>query len=243
MYGVNAAIILQNIYFWVLKNKANKKHFYDGKYWTYNSRSAFNELFPYLSERQIKTAIDKLVKDGVVEIGCYNKDARDRTMWYTVTKKGACILQKCDLQTTEMSDANDGIVRPLPDINTDINTDINVTKNTSYSCSEPEKSVSKRTKKSTTTKRFIPPTVEEVAEYVNEKGYKVNPQRFVDHYAARGWKYGQGKPMVDWKAAVRTWVSNEYNDNNYQQPSQPKGRFDRSPGAEIHPWGPEEIYI
>ena len=113
-------------------------------------------------------------------------------------------------------------------------------KNSVDSCPEPEKSVSKRTKKSTTTKRFIPPTVEEVAEYVNEKGYKVNPQRFVDHYAARGWKYGQGKPMVDWKAAVRTWVSNDYNDNNHQQPSQPKGRFDRSPGAEIVPWGDEE---
>lgn len=144
MYGVNAAIILQNIYFWVLKNKANKKHFYDGKYWTYNSRSAFNELFPYLSERQIKTAIDKLVADGVIQTGCYNEDTRDRTLWYTVTKRGFCILQKCGSQAAEMSDANDGNVTPLPYINqTDINTDINHNKNTSYSCSEPEKSVSK----------------------------------------------------------------------------------------------------
>ena len=119
-YGVNAAVILQNIYFWCLKNRANGKNFHDGNYWTYNSRSAFNELFPYLSERQIKTAIDKLVDDGVIQTGCYNDDMRDRTLWYAVTKKGYCILQKCDLQTAEMSNANSGNVRPLPYIKPDI---------------------------------------------------------------------------------------------------------------------------
>ena len=124
-YGVNAAVILQNIYFWCLKNRANGKNFHDGNYWTYNSRSAFNELFPYLSERQIKTAIDKLVDDGVIQTGCYNDDMRDRTLWYAVTKKGYCILQKCDLQTAEMSNANSENVRPLPYIKPDIKQQIN----------------------------------------------------------------------------------------------------------------------
>lgn len=57
--------------------------------------------------------------------------------------------------------------------------------------------------------RFRPPTVEEVRAFCQEKGYPVDPGRFVDYYAARGWSYGKGVPMKDWQAAVRTWVKNE----------------------------------
>lgn len=52
--------------------------------------------------------------------------------------------------------------------------------------------------------RFSPPTVDEVAAYCKERGNKIDPQRFVDFYAAKGWKVGQ-TPMKDWKACVRTW--------------------------------------
>lgn len=52
--------------------------------------------------------------------------------------------------------------------------------------------------------RFTPPTVDDVALYCQERGNAVNAQRFVDFYAAKGWKIGQN-PMKDWKAAVRTW--------------------------------------
>ena len=52
--------------------------------------------------------------------------------------------------------------------------------------------------------RFSPPTVEEVAAYCRERGNKVDPQRFVDFYTAKGWRVGN-QPMKDWRAAVRTW--------------------------------------
>lgn len=54
---------------------------------------------------------------------------------------------------------------------------------------------------------FVPPTVEEVAEYVRSRGSCVDPQAWVDYYAARGWMMGKAV-MQDWKAAVRsseTW--------------------------------------
>lgn len=54
-------------------------------------------------------------------------------------------------------------------------------------------------------KRFVPPTVEEVSEYVREKGYQVDPERFVDFYQSKNWYVGKNK-MVDWKAAVRNWA-------------------------------------
>lgn len=50
--------------------------------------------------------------------------------------------------------------------------------------------------------RFVPPTVEEVAEYVRERRSKVDPQGFINYYAARGWMMGK-YPMTDWKAACR----------------------------------------
>ena len=56
-------------------------------------------------------------------------------------------------------------------------------------------------KKST---RFTPPTVDEVAEYCDERRNTIDPEAFVDFYASKGWLVGKSK-MVDWKAAMRTW--------------------------------------
>lgn len=57
-------------------------------------------------------------------------------------------------------------------------------------------------------KRFTPPTVDEVREYCLKRQNGVDPQRFVDHYEARGWKYNGNVAMKDWQAAVRTWEKN-----------------------------------
>lgn len=60
-------------------------------------------------------------------------------------------------------------------------------------------------------KRFTAPTVEEVSAYCRERGNSVDPQHFVAHYEANGWKVGRN-PMKDWKAAVRTWERNSYDN-------------------------------
>lgn len=63
--------------------------------------------------------------------------------------------------------------------------------------------------------RFTPPTVEEVQAYCAERGNKVDAQRFFDFYTANGWHQGRGKPIKDWRAAVRTWERDDnYNHNN-----------------------------
>jgi hypothetical protein len=66
-------------------------------------------------------------------------------------------------------------------------------------------------------KRFVPPTVEEIKEYCLERNNNVDPQRFYDFYEAKGWYVGKNK-MKDWKAAVRTWErSNQSNNSNHSQ--------------------------
>lgn len=87
-YGVNAAIILQNLYYWINKNKANEKHFHDGYYWTYNSVKAFEAMFPYMGKKQITYALDKLEDDEIIVTGNYNDSSYDRTKWYAITQKG-----------------------------------------------------------------------------------------------------------------------------------------------------------
>ena len=54
------------------------------------------------------------------------------------------------------------------------------------------------------TKRFKPPTPEEVAVYAKSIDFPLNPHAFIDHYAANGWKRGK-TPIKDWEACVRTW--------------------------------------
>lgn len=61
-------------------------------------------------------------------------------------------------------------------------------------------------------KKFIPPTLEEVQEYCRTRGNKVNAEQFIDYYSARGWKLKSGT-MRDWRAAIRTWERNGYDDN------------------------------
>ena len=66
-------------------------------------------------------------------------------------------------------------------------------------------------------KRFIPPTFEEVAHYcLIERENHVSPSRFYDYYESCGWTVGKGKPMKDWKAAVRTWERDERTEKEYQ---------------------------
>lgn len=65
--------------------------------------------------------------------------------------------------------------------------------------------------------RFVPPTLDEVIAYCQERGNSVDAERFVSFYESNGWKVGKN-PMKDWKAAVRTWER----DNRPQATNQPK---------------------
>lgn len=53
--------------------------------------------------------------------------------------------------------------------------------------------------------RMRPPTLQEVREYCFLRKNDVDAQRFYDFYSANGWVQGRGKPIKDWKAAIRTW--------------------------------------
>lgn len=70
-------------------------------------------------------------------------------------------------------------------------------KNTPYNPPQGDEGVS-------VSKRFVPPTSEEVNTYCRERNNGIDGSEFCDFYTSKGWKVGKN-PMKDWKAAVRTW--------------------------------------
>jgi hypothetical protein len=119
-HGMAQAVIYKNITFWVKKNKANHKHFYDGNYWTYNSVKAFAELFPYLTDNQIRREIESLISKGLIKSGNYNTSHYDRTRWF-------CIVDQDQLATVPNGKGEQANSLIYTDINTDNKPDINFT--------------------------------------------------------------------------------------------------------------------
>ena len=99
-YGILEAVILENINFWITKNKANNKNFYDGFYWTYNSITALSKLFPYASRATIFRALNNLEDAGLVIAGNYNERTSDKTKWYALTKAGELLLNGTESSIT-----------------------------------------------------------------------------------------------------------------------------------------------
>jgi hypothetical protein len=58
-------------------------------------------------------------------------------------------------------------------------------------------------------KNFIRPSIQEISEYCKSRGNRIDPQAWLDHYTANGWRVGRN-PMKDWKAAIRTWEKNSF---------------------------------
>lgn len=85
-YGLDVAVFIQNIYYWVRKNEANQEHCYDGRYWAHSSYRGLEKWFePLWSMQQIKRIVSKCRDQGLLLVGDYNPDGFTHTNWYSVT--------------------------------------------------------------------------------------------------------------------------------------------------------------
>ncbi len=100
LFGIDEAIFVHNVVYWIKKNEANGKNIFDGKAWTYNSSKALTELFPFWTDRQIQRVIKNCRDKGLIETKQLSENKRDRTLYYTVTETVKCIY------------ANGGMVEP-----------------------------------------------------------------------------------------------------------------------------------
>lgn len=52
---------------------------------------------------------------------------------------------------------------------------------------------------------FVPPTKQEVADYVASKGYNVDVDRFYEYYSVAEWRDKNGKVVKNWKLKLIVW--------------------------------------
>ena len=181
-YGIEESIVINNLQFWIIKNKANKKHLIENRTWTYNTYKAFSEIFPYWNEHKMKRILDSLVNQKVILRENYNKSGYDRTCWYAFVDE-KCFLDNCNNHIAELQNGSNKNATPIPYNNTNTNTYKN---------------------------KFVKPTPKEVNDYAKEIDFKLDGDYFCDWNEARGWLVSKN-PMKDWKAAIRTWKRNAKN--------------------------------
>lgn len=131
--GLKESILLQHLFFWHQKNKANDHNIFDGKVWTYNSIKAFQEIFPYMSKNEIVNSLKRMVDSGLIIEGNYNRVAFDKTKWYSLTDK--CLIDFLNSEIEVLKKENDSqeliidisdFKKPIPDSNTYIKPNSNI---------------------------------------------------------------------------------------------------------------------
>ena len=153
-----------------------------------------------MSRSTIRRCLKKLEQEGYIKTACFNKLKFDHTKWYAVNNEH---IEEVKMPTSKCSkrthrDVQNEHIRSVQ--NEHIRSVQNEHNNNNYiTTKETTKEIV-----SSGEKRFIPPSVDEVRAYCDERHNGIDPERFIDFYAAKGWMIGKNK-MKDWRAAVRNW--------------------------------------
>jgi hypothetical protein len=129
-YGLEEAFIIHHFQHWIRLNKTKNQNFKDGSFWTYQTMEDIAAHFPFLSRRQVKYTIQKLVNKKVLKIANYNKCAMDKTNWYAfvredifvpdipINSKNAYERQNCP-SMDKIVHREDNFVQAIPDTKPD----------------------------------------------------------------------------------------------------------------------------
>lgn len=207
-HGVNEAIMYQYFSYWIAKNKANDKHFYDGYTWTYNSQKALTELFPFWNRAKIQRIISSLENQGLLIKGNYNQLAYDRTTWYALPKFEQSVVQN---QTVNCSDLNNERFKneqPIP-INYQLTKQLT------------NKDIKDIVEQSSTT----PLPYEEIVQYLNQKtgkNFKHTSKVTQRHIRAR---LAEGFTVSDFKQVIDKKCSDWLRDQKMKEYLRPETLF------------------
>lgn len=98
--GIPAAIVFQNLGFWVELNQKNCKdkdtdiHYHDGRFWTYMTLSQLAAKAPGITIYSLRRAVRRLVDEGLIMTGHFAANPYDRTTWYALTDRGLELWRK-----------------------------------------------------------------------------------------------------------------------------------------------------
>lgn len=137
--GLNEAIVLQQVHYWIKHNERKNRNNKEGFYWVYNTFDEWEKQFPFWSGRTIKRTFKKLEDKNLLIVGNYNKKTYDRTKWYRINyktleslatshsdKMSQCIVTKRhDGKGQSGTMDNDKMTPPIPETTTETNTENN----------------------------------------------------------------------------------------------------------------------
>lgn len=148
------------------------------------------------NEENVQITVQYLLKSGLLEMCSdeeyYLPDTKDSTGCETAA---ASRMRKCRAKKEQLECNN---VTPMLQ--------------NGYGEIEKELEIEKDSSAKSTTikrKRFEKPSISDIQQYCIERNNNVNAEQFFDYYESNGWKVGKNS-MKDWKAAVRTWERNRY---------------------------------
>lgn len=212
-YGVENAVMIWNLQFWIELNETNGKHFYNGRYWTFNSVDAFMKQFPFWSRGQIRRILKSLEENDVIMTGNYNSSAYDRTMWYAFTDS---FLHKHLQKSTNGCDQNENSISIVSNQEHTNLTDINTDKAADGGLFQSEQEFKPVT--ITRPKRTSEPSClfenSRFADY-DVFAKEFNAPEFADidivyyYHAVADWSAQKGKKMKDWIATARNFMRSD----------------------------------
>lgn len=142
-----------------------------------------------LTINKVRTALSNLEKTGEI--------TRQTTNKYTVVSVvNYELYQSNNNQTTNGSqtDSNQATDRPQTDHN----------QTTTIEKGNKGKREEKKNAPLKSPGGFVPPTKDEVKDYVMSVGSRIDPEEFMAFYESKGWMVGKNK-MKSWKSAIVTW--------------------------------------
>lgn len=83
-FGLNNAIFLQDLAFWIEFNRNRQQAYRDGRYWTYSTLEELVQRHPYWTKNQIRHIIDVCKKSGWILIEHYDKVSYNQRNWYSI---------------------------------------------------------------------------------------------------------------------------------------------------------------
>lgn len=83
--GLNEAIFLQQVHYWLTINEEVNRNFKDGRYWTYNTYDEWIEKYlPFWSKSTLRRTIKSLEEQKLLIADNFNKAKFDKTKWLTI---------------------------------------------------------------------------------------------------------------------------------------------------------------
>lgn len=102
LYGIECAIMIHHFQFWIEQNKRLGKNFFEDKTWVYQTQKEIAAVYSYWGEDKVQRIIKKLIDDGVLIKGNFNKTQFDKTQWYAFSDEiRFSIPQNCGMDSAE----------------------------------------------------------------------------------------------------------------------------------------------